>query len=118
MTSKEILHSFSETLLQDERILSPRERELLSNLLQHARSNSANRSNETVSEVIAHAVGETVAQRAFAVLGGQIVEQILQDGAQNSDLNPTVSLSMSGPRPPKPNSVSEKSLKTSGPRPP
>jgi len=118
MTAKEILHSFSETLLQDERILSPRERELLSNLLQHARSRSADRSNETVSEVIAHALGETVAQRAFTVLGGQIVEQILQDGASNSDMNPTVSLARSGPRPPKPNTVPETVFKTSGPRPP
>src|SRR5437868_12291147 len=118
MPSQEILHSFSETLLQDERILSPRERELLSNLLQHARSNSANRSNQAVAEVIAHAVGETVAQRAFAVLGSQIVEQILQDGAQKSDLNRTVSGAMSGPRPPKPNTMIETAFKTSGPRPP
>ena len=37
MTAKQILDSFSETIIQDERILSPQERELLTSLLQNAR---------------------------------------------------------------------------------
>ena len=82
MTPKQILDSFSETLMQDERILSVQERALLASLLQHARTSAAG--NETTQEVVrtvvASAVGETVAQRAFSVLGGSIVERILHDG--------------------------------------
>ena len=83
MTPKQILDSFSETLMGDERILSPQERALLTNLLHHAKTaagqNQATR--EAVRTVIASAVGETVAQRAFAVLGASIVERIVQSGA-------------------------------------
>ena len=80
MTPKQILDSFSETLMQDERILSARERALLATLLQHARSNSGDNQQirEAVRTVVASAVGETVAQRAFAVLGGSIVERIVE----------------------------------------
>ncbi len=83
MTPKQILDSFSETLMKDERILSPRERELVLNLLHHA--NTAVQTNSetqaAVRAVIASAVGETVAQRAFAVLGSSIVERILGSSA-------------------------------------
>lgn len=80
MTSKQILDSFSETLMQDERILSAQERSLVVTLLQHARAATGNsETREAVRAVIASAVGETVAQRAFAVLGGNIVERILED---------------------------------------
>ena len=82
MTPKQILDSFSETLMQDERILSAQERALLATLLQHAKTSAGE--NETtrdaVQAVIASAVGETVAQRAFSVLGGNIVERIVQSG--------------------------------------
>jgi Rps23 Pro-64 3,4-dihydroxylase Tpa1-like proline 4-hydroxylase len=79
MTAKQILDAFSETLMQDERILSPRERELLMNLLQNSRavSSSSPETQSAVTAAIARTVGETVAQRAFALLGGSIVEQIL-----------------------------------------
>lgn len=80
MTPKQILDSFSETLMRDERILSAPERALVATLLQHAK-NAAGENPETqqaVRAVIASAVGETVAQRAFAVLGGSIVERILE----------------------------------------
>lgn len=84
MTPKQILDSFSETLLLDERILSAQERALLSSLVQHAK-NATGTSTETqqaVRAVIASSVGEIVAQRAFAVLGGSIVERILEgDGS-------------------------------------
>lgn len=79
MTPKEILDSFSATLMQDERILSAQERALLTTLLQHAKT-AAGRNRETqdaVRAVIAGAVGETVAHRAFSVLGENLVEQIL-----------------------------------------
>lgn len=80
MTPKQILDSFSETLMQDERILSAQERTLLAALLQHARTASGQDSERqhAVRQVIAAAVGETVAQRAFSVLGGSIVEKILE----------------------------------------
>ncbi len=83
MTPKQILDSFTETLMRDERILSSRERALLTNLLQHAKTASTGneQTQEAVRAVIASAVGETVAQRAFSVLGSSIVERILESGA-------------------------------------
>lgn len=120
MTTKEILSGFSETLLQDERILSSRERELLANLLQHAKTKSEGEPNGVVAEVIAHAVGETVAQRAFTVLGGQIIE-ILQGRFSPGEQNPSAPPPLSGPRPPKGNTltgVTEAGSMASGPRPP
>ncbi len=82
MTPKEILDSFSETLMRDERILSAQERALLTTLLQHAKAATSENpeTQDAVRAVIASAVGETVAQRAFAVLGGSIVERILESG--------------------------------------
>ena len=87
MTAKQILDAFSETLMQDERILSPRERELLMSLLQNSRaiSSGSPETQSAVTATIARSVGETVAQRAFALLGGSIVEQILASG--NARLN-------------------------------
>jgi Rps23 Pro-64 3,4-dihydroxylase Tpa1-like proline 4-hydroxylase len=81
MTPKQILDSFSETLMRDARILSAQERALVVTLLQHAKtaSGESRETQEAVRAVIASAVGETVAQRAFAVLGGSIVEHILDD---------------------------------------
>ena len=91
MTAKQILDAFSETLMQDERILSPRERELLMSILQNSRT-IASRNLETqsaVTEVIARSVGETVTQRAFALLGGSIVERILaQPGVSGEEILP------------------------------
>ena len=85
MTPKQVLDSFSETLMQDERILSAQERALLRNLIHHARSASLESEvHEAVNATIASAVGETVAQRAFAVLGASIVERILESSTTNS----------------------------------
>src|SRR5215831_5503121 len=83
MTPKQILDSFSETLMQDERILSAQERALVASLLQHAKAaeNANPDTHEAVRAVIASAVGETVAQRAFAVLGGSIVERIVESSS-------------------------------------
>ena len=81
MTPKQILDSFSETLMRDERILSAQERALVANLLHHAKTAAgANpETNEAVKAVIAAAIGETVAQRAFSVLGGSIVERDIRE---------------------------------------
>jgi Rps23 Pro-64 3,4-dihydroxylase Tpa1-like proline 4-hydroxylase len=86
MTPKQILDSFSETLMQDERILSAQERALLTSLLQHAKAACHNNpeTNSAVNAVITSAVGETVAHRAFAVLGGSIVERILAPTASGT----------------------------------
>src|SRR5271169_3207 len=83
MTPKQILDSFSETLMQDERILSAQERALVATLLKHAKAATTDNqeTQNAVQAVIASAVGETVAQRAFAVLGGSIVQRILEDSA-------------------------------------
>jgi len=83
MTPKQILDSFSETLMQDERILSAQERALVANLLQHAKvaTGGNGETHEAVRTVIASAIGETVAQRAFAVLGGSIVERIVESSS-------------------------------------
>jgi len=85
MTPKQILDSFSETLMQDERILSAQERALVASLLQHAKAaTGANPdTHEAVRTVIASAIGETVAQRAFAVLGGTIVERIIESSSSS-----------------------------------
>jgi Rps23 Pro-64 3,4-dihydroxylase Tpa1-like proline 4-hydroxylase len=80
MTPKQILDSFSETLMRDDRILSAPERALLSAIVQHAKgaSSASQQTQDSVRSVIASAVGEVVAQRAFAVLGESIVEHILE----------------------------------------
>ncbi|MGH9494145.1 MAG: 2OG-Fe(II) oxygenase [Candidatus Sulfotelmatobacter sp.] len=106
MTPKQILDSFSDTLMRDERILSARERELLATLLQHARSATGENceTQEAVRSVVASAVGETVAQRAFAVLGGSIVERILEGSSlATAEIfeQPTEVLGPKDPVPPK-----------------
>jgi len=116
MTPKQILDSFSETLMQDDRILSAPERALVATLLHHAKTTTASNleTQEAVRAVIASAVGETVAQRAFAVLGGNVVERILESSPlpRNADIHP-------GPRPPlAPQPPSEPLLTMSEPQPP
>jgi len=92
MTPKQILDSFSTTLMQDERILSAQERALLANLLHHAKTAAADnpQTREAVRAVISSAVGETVAQRAFAVLGGSILDRILADTSITQSHSPDV----------------------------
>jgi Rps23 Pro-64 3,4-dihydroxylase Tpa1-like proline 4-hydroxylase len=82
MTPKEILDSFSATLMQDDRILSAQERALLANLLHHnpIAPTQNQETQEAVRSAIASAVGETISQRAFSVLGASIVERILANG--------------------------------------
>ena len=104
MTPKQILDSFSETLMQDDRILSAPERALIATLLQHAKIATGENQEikDAVRAVIASAVGETVAQRAFAVLGGSIVEHILENSAlpMNDHTGTRVADIFPGSRPP------------------
>jgi Rps23 Pro-64 3,4-dihydroxylase Tpa1-like proline 4-hydroxylase len=120
MTPKQILDSFSETLVRDERILSAQERALVATLLQHAKT-AAGENPEmqaAVRAVIASAVGETVAQRAFAVLGGSIVERILENGALPLDsAGMRTAEFYTGPRPPGPNPPGEP-IRMTDPEPP
>jgi SM-20-related protein len=105
MTPKQILDSFSQTLLQDERILSPQERALLSAIVQHANAGSGANQHlrEAVRGVIASSVGEVVAQRAFAVLGGSIVERLLEQGATSTVVESTRPVTEHlGPKDPQP----------------
>ena len=83
MTPKQILDSFSETLIHDERILSAPERSLIATLVHHAKAASGTSAElqDAVRRIIATAIGETVAQRAFGVLGASIVERILENGS-------------------------------------
>jgi hypothetical protein len=120
MTPKQILDSFSETLMRDERILSTQERTLVATLLHHAKTATSENpdTQDAVRQVIASAVGETVAQRAFAVLGTSIVERILENsslplgdstGARTADMH-------SKPRPPFDPQPPSASLSTMGAR--
>ena len=83
MTPKQILDSFSETLIRDDRILSSQEHSLITTLLQHAKAASGDspETQEAVRKVIAAAIGETVAHRAFAVLGSSVVDRILESSS-------------------------------------
>jgi Rps23 Pro-64 3,4-dihydroxylase Tpa1-like proline 4-hydroxylase len=106
MTAKQILDSFSETLMQDDRILSPQERELLMSLLQNSRavSSSDPETQSAVTAAIARSVGETVAQRAFALLGASIVEQILAGSGipAAAETMPAATAQLRAPQPPNP----------------
>jgi Rps23 Pro-64 3,4-dihydroxylase Tpa1-like proline 4-hydroxylase len=90
MTSTQMLDTFSETLMSDERILSSRERELLMTLLHNAKAASGgNREIQTaVMAAIGRSIGETVAQRAFMLLGNSIVEQIVSRGLASHEMTP------------------------------
>jgi SM-20-related protein len=106
MTANRILDAFSESLMQDERILNPRERELLASLLQTAKNASYGNQEvqAAVSTTIARAVGETVVQRTFTLLGGSIVEQILARSTGSSSFSKEEpnnhGVIFSGPEPP------------------
>jgi Rps23 Pro-64 3,4-dihydroxylase Tpa1-like proline 4-hydroxylase len=104
MSSNRILDAFSDSLMQDERIMGPTERELLTSLLRSVR-NASNHKPEiqtAVNTTIARAVGETVAQRAFTLLGGNIVEQILAQSTASSSREEANmrGVVFSGPQPP------------------
>jgi hypothetical protein len=124
MTGKQMLDAFSETLMQDERILAPRERELLLNILQSARaiSGSTPEVQAAVTNTIARSVGETVAQRAFSLLGGSIVEQILAHSGITTSKEDSISetrFDLGSPASPQPpTGPSSPQPPTSSPQPP
>ncbi len=75
VTAQELIDTLPEALMQDDRILSARERELLASILRQARSYE-NVPGSKVAETLARAIGETVAQRAFAILGDRILQKL------------------------------------------
>ncbi len=75
MTSSELMDNFYDSLMSDERILTTRERELLTGLLQRAHAHGE---NAAVRRIMAQAVGETVAQRAYEALGESITRRLLE----------------------------------------
>jgi outer membrane biosynthesis protein TonB len=131
MTAKQILDAFSETLMQDERILSPRERELLTSILQNSKAvpSSNPEIQAAVTIAIERSVGEAVAQRAFALLGSSIVEQILASSglaapatetmaANTIELRPSPQPPATAPMPPGPPSPPVQSPQPTSPQPP
>jgi Rps23 Pro-64 3,4-dihydroxylase Tpa1-like proline 4-hydroxylase len=112
MTAQEILFNLSGSLLEDDRILNARERELLASLLQHTTKNAGPRDN-AVAEIIARAVGEVVAQRAYAILGASIAERLLDPSGSyaNSPLR------AHSPHPPSPSPPGPGTDTPTGPRP-
>ena len=111
MTAQEILSNLSGSLMDDERILSARERELLASLLQHTKNITGSRDN-AVTETIARAVGEVIAQRAYGILGSNITQRLL-DPPTGLDVN---SIRAHSPHPPSPSPPSP-GLPTPSPRP-
>src|SRR3954454_18224904 len=114
MTSQQLFANLSEVLVQDEEMLSSNERELLANVLQRAKS-LGEFVNDDILQVIASAVGDTIAERAMEKLGSHISRQILRDplmelcGARNhraagmgTPSVPPPSPQPTGPRPPSP----------------
>ena len=98
--------------MQDDRILNPRERELLANVLRRVRSYDE-ASEDKVARSVARAIGETVAQRAFSLLGEQILQGL--EGSPRSSVELLDDLRLgTGPLPvPTPPSPDQP-----GPRPP
>jgi len=76
MTVREIMTGLSDVLLCDERILSMPERELLANLARCAQSR-ADLHGSNVKETIASAIGEVLAERAYAILGDSVLQKLL-----------------------------------------
>jgi Rps23 Pro-64 3,4-dihydroxylase Tpa1-like proline 4-hydroxylase len=111
VTSKEWIDSLPETLMRDDRILSSRERELLSSILRLARSDDP---SGRISETLARAIGETISQRAYALLGQRILQGLETNPESSADVlpgfrlgtgplpTPTPSPQKPGPHPPSP----------------
>lgn len=108
MTTKEWTERFPEALLQDERILSAREKELLANVLRQARSVDQAPGNK-IAETMARAIGETVMQRACLILGEGVLRGLENRASESVDFRLGTG-PLPVPTPPSPN--------TPGPRPP
>src|SRR5690242_5177686 len=85
MTATQLLDGLSETLAQDERVLSLSERKLLSNILQQSNKHSECKEN-AIAETLARALGEAIAQRVCGVLGRSIANSLVEESVSADSL--------------------------------
>jgi hypothetical protein len=76
VTARELFDGFYDSLICDERILSARERDLLTNLIQRTQSRA--NGDAGITKTITQAIGEIVAQRAYETLGETITRRLLE----------------------------------------
>ncbi len=76
--AKETLDRISGALIADERTLSPQEKELLVHLL-HVAGQKSGDERSALTETISRAVGETVARRAYGLLGESITQRLVAE---------------------------------------
>jgi len=81
-TAKETIDRISGVLVEDEQTLTPQEKELLANLLQAA-NQQAGEGRNVLTDTIIRAVGETVAQRAYNMLGQSIAQRLAAEPLSN-----------------------------------
>jgi len=74
MSASEVMDQISQVLLRDGRILTDGERKLLTDLTRNANQSG----DAALTDKLARAIGETIAQRAFGLLGSSITRQLLQ----------------------------------------
>jgi Rps23 Pro-64 3,4-dihydroxylase Tpa1-like proline 4-hydroxylase len=118
MTDRELLDHFSDVLISDPRLLSPQERDLLSNLLQHTfRTNG----DTAIAESIARAVGETVAGRMHKALGTSILQRLEEERLRSTSNSTGFAPRPPSPGPPSPGvsrDLADTSARSFAPRPP
>ena len=85
MTVQEVVNNLSDTFLCDDRILSIPERELLINLL--LRANTEPGTKQHMTETIASAVGQLIAERAYGILGNRLVERYCRNPVGHRDFH-------------------------------
>jgi hypothetical protein len=73
VTARELFDGFYDCLICDERILSARERDLLTNLIQRTQTRA--NGDAAITKTITQAIGEIVAQRAYETLGETITRR-------------------------------------------
>ena len=107
MSTSEQTYDFSQVLLNDERVVSQQEKNLLAELLRRCNEYN-NLSESTVTQAVLRAASEIVAQRACVALGNRMMEHLLEQTAPGKvnkragrDL-PTFQPKPPGPTPPFP----------------
>jgi SM-20-related protein len=118
MTDRELLDHFSDVLISDPRLLSLQERELLSNLLQHTLHTDG---DSAVTESIARAVGETVAERMHEALGTSILQRLAAERLRSTSNSTGFAPRPPSPGPPSPGisrDLADTSARSFAPRPP
>ena len=103
MQIREVLDNLSGALLCDDRILTTRERELLAEVMSRATQHIAKSSSSlALNDALALAVGETIAQRAYTILGHTLIERMVQPEHFDSSQQGVLRASTPGVPPPGP----------------